>query len=182
MRIPYRPLAHVDPQASRGPVSRALVRVLGTRFMLWFERTLMWRVIGWRLVPRLVRLTGGRLGGKMPLPTGLLETKDARNGRPHRRVVFYFHDPEKVTIMATKAGLPQDPFWYQNALTDPDVRFSGRPFRAQPVNAEAERARLWAIADHYFPPFAAYRARAARSGRQIPIVQLTPAREKGISP
>jgi deazaflavin-dependent oxidoreductase (nitroreductase family) len=150
--------------------------------MLWFERTPVWRILGWRLLPLLDRLTGGRLPGKMPLPTALLESTDARNGRPHRRIVFYFHDGEKVIVIATKGGLPQDPFWYGNAVADPDVRLNGDPFRAQPVDAEAERARLWALADRYFPPFIAYRALAAHSGREIPILQLTQVREKDVPP
>jgi deazaflavin-dependent oxidoreductase (nitroreductase family) len=170
----HRPLAHVDPEAPHGPITRAQLRLLGTRCMLWFERTLVYRTLWWRLMPRIMRLTGGRLPGKVPLPTVLLETKDPRNGRPHSRVLFYFHDAEKVTVIATNAGLPQDPFWYQNALADPDVRLNGEPFRAQPVDAEAERTRLWTLADRHFPPFAAMRAQAARSGRQMPILQLLP--------
>jgi deazaflavin-dependent oxidoreductase (nitroreductase family) len=170
----HRPLAYVDPEAPHGPITRAQLRLLSTPLVLWFERTLAWRTLWWRVVPQIMRVTGGRFPRNMPLPTVLLETKDARNGRPHRRVLFYFHDAEKVTVIATKGGLPQDPFWYQNALADPDVRLGGEPFRAQPVEGEAERARLWTLADRYFPPFAAYRALAARSGRQIPILQLLP--------
>jgi deazaflavin-dependent oxidoreductase (nitroreductase family) len=169
-----RPLPYVDPEAPRGAVSRTMIRLLGTRPMLWFERTPIWRILWWRLLPRLWRLTGGRLGGNAPMPTGLLETRDARNGRPHRRVLFYFHDDGKVTLIATKGGLPRDPYWYDNALASPEVRFAEEPFRAEPVDAEAERKRLWALADRYFPPFAAYRAHAARTGREIPILQLTP--------
>src|SRR5205823_6318001 len=108
MRLPNRPLVYVDPQASHGMLSRTLIRLLGTRPMLAFERSLVWRIVGWRLVPRLVRLTGGRLGGKMPLPAALLETMDTRNGRIHHRVVFYFHDGGNPTIIATKGGLSQD--------------------------------------------------------------------------
>jgi deazaflavin-dependent oxidoreductase (nitroreductase family) len=169
----HRPLAHVDPEAPHGPITRAQLRLLSTRFMLRFERTLVWRTLWWRVVPRIMCLTGGR-PGRMPVPTVLLETRDARNGRPHRRALFYFHDGEKVTVIATKGGLPEDPFWYQNALADPDVRLGDEPFRAQPVDDEAERARLWALADRHFPPFAAYRALAARWGREIPILQLLP--------
>ncbi|HYC53488.1 MAG TPA: hypothetical protein VEL28_00915 [Candidatus Binatia bacterium] len=33
---------------------------------------------------------------------------------------------------------------------------------------------LWTLADRVFGPFAAYRAAAARAGRSIPIVRLTP--------
>ena len=151
-----------------------MIRLLGTRPVLRFERTLIWRILWWRLVPRLWRLTGGRLGGKAPMPTGLLETRDTRNGRPHRRVLFYFHDEDKVTLIATKGGLPEDPYWYENALASPEVRFGAMTFHAEPVDAREERDRLWALADRYFPPFAAYRASAARTNREIPILQLIP--------
>jgi hypothetical protein len=50
----------------------------------------------------------------------------------------------------------------------------GRPFRAEVVEAESERARIWELADRVFPPYAAYRERAARVGRTIPILQLVP--------
>jgi deazaflavin-dependent oxidoreductase (nitroreductase family) len=169
-----RPLAHVDPEAGHGPVTRAQIALVGTRPMLWFERTAVYRLVWWRLVPRIMRLTGGRLPGRVPLPTLLIETTDARNGQPHRRALFYFHDAENVTLIATKAGLPEDPFWYQNALAEPDVRLNGRPFRAQPVEDEAELARLWSLAERHFAPFAAMRAQAARAGRRMPILQLSP--------
>ena len=174
MPIAPRPLPHVDPEAPRGAILRAAIRLLGTRPVLWFERLLIWRVVWWRLVPFLWRLTGGRVGGKAPLPTGLLETRDVRNGRPHRRVVFYFHDDSKVTLIATTGGLPRDPHWDENALASPEVGFAGQPVRAEAVHAKPEQDRLWALAVHHFPPFAAYRAHAARSDREIPILQLSP--------
>src|SRR4051794_11162691 len=165
MPIAPRPLPRVDPAAPRRGLLRMSIRLLGTRPMLWFERTPIYRLVWWRIVPRVWRLTGGRLGANAPLPTGLLETTDQRNGRPHRRVLFYSHDENKVTLIATKAGLPQTPYWYETALAAPAVRFAGQAFRAQTVDAEGERDRLWALADRYFPPFAAMRARAARTGR-----------------
>jgi deazaflavin-dependent oxidoreductase (nitroreductase family) len=168
-----RPLPYVDPQAPRGPVQRAWIRLLSTRLTPWFERTFVWRLTGWRLAPRLMRLTG-RLSVLRPLPTALLETRDARNGRPHRRAVVYFHDGERVTIIPSKAGLPEDPFWYRNALAEPEVMLGGQPFRAEVVENEAERARLWKLADPFFPPYADYRRHAARAGRTIPILQLVP--------
>jgi hypothetical protein len=36
------------------------------------------------------------------------------------------------------------------------------------------RARLWDLADRVFPAYARYRERAARAGREIPILQLVP--------
>ena len=78
-----------------------------------------------------------------------------------------------LSALPARRGRSRDPYWYENALASPEVRFAGEPFRAEPVDAEAERNRLWALADRYFPPFAAYRARAARTDREIPILQLT---------
>lgn len=54
----------------------------------------------------------------------------------------------------------------------------GVPMRATVVADEAERRRLWVLADRVFAPYAAYRREAAKVSRTIPIVQLT-ARESG---
>ena len=108
------------------------------------------------------------------LPTALLETHGARTGRPRRNGVIYFHDGERVTIVASKLGLPRHPAWLHNLCAHPDVKFGGQPFRAEVVDAESERERLWRLADRVFPAYASYRERAARAGRTIPIVQLTP--------
>jgi deazaflavin-dependent oxidoreductase (nitroreductase family) len=119
-----------------------------------------------------MRLTGGRIGVGFVIPTALLETRGARTGRPRRNVVIYFHDGERVTIVASKLGLPEHPSWFHNARAHPDVVFGGVPFRAGVVQDESERARLWDLADRVFPPYADYRRSAARFGRTIPILQL----------
>jgi deazaflavin-dependent oxidoreductase (nitroreductase family) len=78
-----------------------------------------------------------------------------------------------VTIAASQAGYPRNPAWYYNLVANPDVRLGGQRFSARLVSDEAERARLWELADNIFPAFASYRLSAIRYGRQIPIVQLT---------
>jgi deazaflavin-dependent oxidoreductase (nitroreductase family) len=88
--------------------------------------------------------------------------------------VIYFHDGEKVTIVASRAGAPNHPAWYHNVQANPDVLFNGRPFRAEVVVGEAARTCLWDLADLVFPIYAAYRKQAAGAGRTIPIVQLIP--------
>jgi deazaflavin-dependent oxidoreductase (nitroreductase family) len=177
-----RALPHVDPEAPRGPLHRAAMRLASTRAVVVAEAALPARLTVWRIVPRLMRLTGGRFAWLVPVPVGVIETRDPRNGRPHRRVVIYFHDGERVTVIPSKSGLPEDPFWYRNALADPDVSFESVPFRAEPVEGEADRARLWRIADRFYPPSVAYRRRAAESGRTIPILQLVPRRDEGQRP
>jgi deazaflavin-dependent oxidoreductase (nitroreductase family) len=161
----------VDPNRRRGKVFRAYGRIFGTtRPAMWFARTVLWKVD-----PHLLRLTGGRVSLAIGLPTGLLETTGARTGEPRRHGVIYFHDGDRVTIVASKFGAPGNPAWFHNARAHPDVRFNGQPHRAQIVEDDDELTRLWALADAVFPPFATYRERAATTGRSIPILQLTPA-------
>lgn len=132
------------------------------------------RQVVWKLDPYLLSLTRGRLGFGMGLPTALLETRGVRSGQPRRNGVIYFHDGEKVIIVASKLGMPTHPAWLHNLRAIPEVVLGGEPFTAQVVEEEAERQRLWVLADRVFPPYAAYRARAALAGRAIPIVRLTP--------
>ncbi len=162
-------LRYVDPRASHGLVYRAYVRFLGTRLAAWLSMKIVWK-----LDPHLMRLTRGRLGMGLMVPTALLETTGARSGRPRSNGVIYFNDGERVTIVASKLGAPEHPAWFYNARANPHVVLGGKPFRAEVVEGEPERARLWDLADRVFPPYAIYRERAAATGRTIPILQLVP--------
>jgi deazaflavin-dependent oxidoreductase (nitroreductase family) len=162
-------LRYVDPHARRGLIYRAYARVAALRATGWLSR-----LVVWRLDPYLMRLTGGRLGMGLLLPTGLLETRGARSGRLRRNGVIYFHDGARVTIVASKLGLPEHPAWFHNLQRNPEVTFGGQRFRAEVVVGDSERERLWQLADQVFPGYATYRERAARAGRTIPIVQLVP--------
>jgi deazaflavin-dependent oxidoreductase (nitroreductase family) len=128
----------------------------------------------WKLDPYLLRATRGRLGLGLVLPTALLETRGARSGAVRRNAVIYFHDADRVTIIASKAGDPRHPAWFHNLRAHPDVTLGGLAMRATVVEDEAERARLWALADRVFAPYESYRRAAAAANRTIPIVQLTP--------
>jgi deazaflavin-dependent oxidoreductase (nitroreductase family) len=160
-------LKHVDPERPRGWFSRAYAAFANTRL----GRFLSIHVV-WKLDPRLMQATGGRLGFNLVIPTALLETRGARSGELRRNVVIYFHDGERVTIVASKLGLPEHPAWFHNLVANPEVTFGGIPMRATVVGDEAERQRIWALADRVFAPYAAYRREAAKVGRTIPLVQL----------
>jgi deazaflavin-dependent oxidoreductase (nitroreductase family) len=161
-------LRQVDPSRSPSWFRRTYAALANTRFGRFLSVHLLWKVD-----PHLMRLTRGRFGMALVLPTALLETRGARSGEPRRNVVIYFHDGERVTIVASKLGLPNHPAWFHNLQANPDVVLGGVPMRAVPVEDEAERERLWALADRVFPPYADYRREAARANRTIPIVQLT---------
>jgi len=78
------------------------VTFVGTQVAQWLSRH-----IGWRLDPYPLRLSGGRVGTGLMLPTALL------------------HDGERVTIIASKLGLPEHPSWFHNAMAHPDVVLGG---------------------------------------------------------
>ena len=160
-------LRYVDPQARRGALYRLYVKFLGTSLAAWLSMHVVWRVD-----PLLMRATGGRLGMGLMVPTALLETRGARTGLPRSNAVIYFHDGGRVTIFASQAGRPENPSWFYNVRANPEVIFGGEPFRAELVEDEAERARLWRLADRVFPAFASYRDSAGAGGRKIPILQL----------
>jgi deazaflavin-dependent oxidoreductase (nitroreductase family) len=162
-------LRHVDPERRPGAVSRASAAFANTSLGRFLSIHILWKVDPW-----LMRLTRGRAGLGIGVPTALLETTGARSGAPRRNAVIYFHDGDRVTIVASKLGLPEHPAWFHNLRAHPEVTFGGIPMRAEVVADEAERERLWALADRVFAPYATYRREAAESGRQIPVVQLTP--------
>ena len=162
-------LRYVDPNTRRGPVYRAVCRLSVTRGGMWLSE-----LIAWKLDPYLLKLTKGRLSSTGPVASALLETRGARTGRPRRNATLYFHDGDRVTIIASKQGRPENPAWYHDLRRHPDVLFGGLPFYAEIVEDDAERRRLWGLADRVFPQFAAYREWAGKAGRVIPIVQLIP--------
>ena len=150
-------LRYVDPTHQPGVVARAYAALAATRFS-----RLVSRHVSWKLDPLLV------------FPTAVLETTGAKSGARRRNAIIYFYDGHRVTIVASNAGSPRHPSWYHNLRAHPDVTFGGIAMQATVVDDEAERYRLWQLADRVFPAFATYRRDAAKVNRSIPIVQLTP--------
>src|SRR4051794_16392656 len=164
-----RELRHVDPSKRRGRLYLAVCRFSATRVGAWLSVN-----VAWKIDPHLLRLTRGRLSTAWPVAADLLETRGARTGRPRRNATLYFHDGDRVTIVATLRGWPRNPGWYYNLLEHPHVVFGGQPFRAEIVEDASQRQRLWELADHVYPPYAEFREQAAKAGRVIPIIQLVP--------
>lgn len=159
-----------DPTRPPSWFRRFYAMLAATRPALFISRHLNWYVDPW-----LLRLTGGRVATTLVFPTGLLETRGARTGSVRRNAVIYFHDTEngerRVIVAASNGGAPRHPNWFHNLVADPDVIFGGIPMRATVVD-DAERDRLWALADNVFPAFPRYRRVAAAHGRTIPLVEM----------
>ncbi len=162
-------LRYVDPTWQRSLFTRAYAALAATRLGLFISRR-----TAWKLDPYLLRATGGRLSLALVIRTAVLETRGAKSGAVRRHAVIYFHDGDRVTIVASNAGSAHHPAWYHNLRAYPDVMLGGMPMRATVVTDEATRQRLWTLADRVFAPFARYRRDAAQANRTIPLVQLTP--------
>jgi deazaflavin-dependent oxidoreductase (nitroreductase family) len=162
-------LRRVDPHKRRGRLYLAVCRLSTTRAGAWLSVN-----VAWKLDPRLLKLSRGRWSTAWPVSAALLETCGAQTGRPRRNATLYFHDGDRITIVAALRGWPRNPGWYYNLRKDPDVVFGGIPFRAEVVEDEAERRRLWDLADRIYPQYADFREGARRAGRVIPIIQLVP--------
>jgi deazaflavin-dependent oxidoreductase (nitroreductase family) len=160
-------LRYVDPYKRRGRLYFLVARLSATKLGAWFSIN-----VAWKVDPHLLRLTKGRFSTSRPLATALLESRGARTGKPRRNATLYFHDGDRVTIIASKRGWPTNPAWYHNLLKHPEIVFGNVPFRAELVRDESERERLWGLADRVFPEYADYRQQAAKTGRAIPIFQL----------
>jgi len=167
--MPAAELRYVDATVPPGRFARGYAAFAATRFAKFLSRHL-----NWKLDPLLLRMTRGRVATTLVFPTALLETRGARSGALRRNAIIYFHDGPRVTVVASNAGAPSNPAWYHNLRAHPDVTFGGLPMRAEVVDDDGERARLWVLADRVFPAFARYRAQAAKLNRTIPIVQLSP--------
>ncbi len=160
-------LRRVDPARRRGRLYRGYAWLSATRPFAWIARR-----IGWKLDPVLLRLTGGRLGAGLLLPTAVMETRGARTGAVRRNALIYFHDGDDVIVMAAHLGLPSHPSWFHNLVATPDVTFGGEPFRASVVEDDVDR--LWSAAERVFPPYARYRRQAAALGADDPARATEP--------
>ncbi|WP_246053403.1 nitroreductase family deazaflavin-dependent oxidoreductase [Actinocorallia herbida] len=131
---------------------------------------------------RLYRLTNGRIGGtwrvgsalRKPVPVCLVTVKGRKTGNPHTIPLLYLPDGDRVIIVASQGGLPKNPIWYLNILTNPDVtievRKTTRTMRARVATPE-ERAALWPRLVAQYADFDTYQARA---DREIPVVICEP--------
>jgi deazaflavin-dependent oxidoreductase (nitroreductase family) len=164
-----RKLRHVDPRKRRGRLYLAICRFSATKAGGWLSAN-----VAWKIDPHLLKLTRGRFSTAWPVAAALLETRGARTGRWRRNATLYFHDGDRVTIIATLRGWPRNPAWYYNLLKHPHVVFGGQPFRAEIVEDAAERTRLWELADRVYPQYADFREQAGKVGRVVPIIQLVP--------
>ncbi len=120
------------------------------------------------------RANGGKVGGPFEgASLLLLSTKGAKTGRTHQTPLVYFQDNGSYVIIASKAGAPDHPQWFNNLVANPQVEVDTGtdtfPARAE-VTQGAERQRLYDTMAAKMPNFKEYQEKTTR---QIPVVKLT---------
>jgi deazaflavin-dependent oxidoreductase (nitroreductase family) len=158
----------VTPPRTPGLLRRGFSVLAATRSARRLSRR-----VNWRLDPVLLRVSKNRLSTTLMIRAALLETRGARTGQLRRNAVIYFHDGERVIIVASNAGAPHHPGWFHNLRAHPQVTLGGVPMLATVVRDEHDERRLAELGDRVFPAFVSYRREAARNGRAVPIVELS---------
>lgn len=115
------------------------------------------------------RARGGAEEGR---PLLLLTTTGRRTGEPRTTPMMFIPDGDRLLVIASNAGAPNDPDWFRNLVEDPavTVEVTGDTYPATAmVPQEAERDRLFAEVVAKYPFFADHQAKVSRS---IPVVAL----------
>lgn len=125
------------------------------------------------------KLTGGAIGGKMQSMSVLLLTTTGRKSGKTRTVPLgSFRDGSDYVIIASYAGLPQNPAWFLNLKSNPEATIQ---VRRQKIRVKAEtaspskRQELWGRLLEIAPGYANYEKRTTR---EIPVVILHPINEE----
>ena len=118
------------------------------------------------------RANGGVVGGFEGDRLILVHHRGAKSGVERVSPLAYVADGDRMFVIASKAGLPENPAWYYNLLANPDttVELGNETF---PVRAEevtgAERDEIYAKNVEVRPQFAEYQAGVDRT---IPVMEL----------
>jgi deazaflavin-dependent oxidoreductase (nitroreductase family) len=103
----------------------------------------------------------------------LLTTTGAKTGRQVTSPLAYHRDGDRVIVVASKGGAPENPAWYHNLRANPNVtvEVGEEKYQATATVAEGEeRERLYRQQASHFAAFNDYEKRTTR---QIPVIILT---------
>jgi deazaflavin-dependent oxidoreductase (nitroreductase family) len=119
------------------------------------------------------RANGGVVGGMFAGESLiLLHHIGAKSGVERVSPLAYFAKDDRMFVIASKAGLAENPAWYHNLLAHPDVtvELGTETFPARATVIEgAERDEIYAKNAAVRPQFTEYQANVDRI---IPVVEL----------
>ena len=119
------------------------------------------------------RANQGKVGGQFAnAPLLLLTTTGAKTGRALTKPLAYTKDGGRIVLIASFAGNPKNPAWFNNLVANPvvTIELGSERFQAKAtVVSGAERQRLYDSQAKVLPVFADYQKKTTR---QIPVVIL----------
>ena len=122
---------------------------------------------------RLYAWTHGRIGAVTGgMPTLLLTTIGRKSRLPRTVPLPYFPHAQGYVVVASYAGGPRNPAWYDNLVAQPEVELQlrGRRVRAMATAASTgERPEIWSTVLASAPMYEDYQRIAPR---EIPLVVL----------
>jgi deazaflavin-dependent oxidoreductase (nitroreductase family) len=120
------------------------------------------------------RANQGKVGGQLAnMPVLLLTMTGAKSGRTITKPLVYTTDGDRIVIIASFAGAPKSPAWYNNLVANPvaTVEVDSERFQVRAaITAGEERQRLFDRQAEKMPIFADYQKKTTR---QIPVLVLT---------
>ena len=120
------------------------------------------------------RANQGKVGGQLAnIPLLLLTMTGAKSGRTITKPLAYTRDGDRIVVIASFAGAPKNPAWYNNLVAhlEVTVELGGERFRARAtVTSGEERQRLFDNQAKQMPIFTEYQKKTTR---QIPVIVLT---------
>ena len=98
-----------------------------------------------------------------------------RTGAIRKTPLMRAVDGSNYILVASMGGAPDNPSWYYNLVTNPDVEIRDKAdvqvMKVREVSDPAEKKRLWDIAVEAFPPYVEYQD---RTDRAIPVFLAEP--------
>lgn len=123
----------------------------------------------------LNRVTGGRFLNTFKGDEVCFVTMTgARSGKQLTVPLMYVPYQDGVLLVASKAGAPRNPVWYNNLVKHPDIEVRHRGHTMQlyaRLAVPEEKGALWPLCDAAYAEFADYRK---ATNREIPIFICQP--------
>lgn len=120
------------------------------------------------------RANQGKVGGQLAnMPVMLLTMTGRKSGRTITKPLVYTKDGDRIVVIASFAGAPNNPAWYNNLVANPvaTVEVGSERFQVRATVASGEeRQRLF---DRQAAQMSIFTDYQKKTSRQIPVVLLT---------
>ena len=125
----------------------------------------------------IYRVSGGRFAGHFGKgPVLLLSVRRRKSGKLQTVPLIYIQTDRGYAVIASFAGSPTNPAWYQNlqAVGTAEIQLGARRMIVRAANVAFGSPTyndIWERAVSVYPDYETYKARTAR---RIPVVELVP--------